>query len=139
MALDVLIGLFQKLGVPLAQDRIFGPTTCLNFLEITLDTHLVEARVPPDKFHNLIALIVSFSLRRKCTKRELLSFIGSFSFASKVIISGCTFLSHMIRPSFSMSELHYHAYLNNAFWEDLFMWELFLKDCNGSRFSLRNS
>ena len=126
VALNILIRLFQKLGV---QEKIFGPTTCLDFLGITL-----EARLPPDKVDKLVALISTFSSRRICTKRELLSLIGSFSFASKVIVPGCTFLSRMIRLSCSMSELHYHVCLNNAFREDLSMWELFLQDWNGCSF-----
>ena len=136
VALNILIRLFQKLGVPLAQEKIFGPTTCLDFLGITLDTLLMEARLPPDKVDKLVALISTFSSRRKCTKRELLSLIGSFSFASKVIVPGRTFLSRMIRLSCSVSELHYHVYLNNAFREDLSMWELFLQDWNGRSFFL---
>ena len=42
----------------------------------------------------------------------------------------------MIRLSCSVSELHYHVYLNNAFREDLSMWELFLQDWNGRSFFL---
>ena len=136
VALNILIRLFQKLGVPPAQEKNFGPTTCLDLLGITLDTLLMEARLPPDKVDKLVALISTFSSSRKCTKSELLSLIGSFSFASKVIVPGCTFLSRTIRLSCSVSELHYHVYLNNAFWEDLSMWELFLQDWNGRSFFL---
>ena len=123
----------------LAQDKILSPTTCLDFLGITLDTLLMEARPTPDKVDKLVALISTFSSRRKCTKRELLSLIDSFSFASKVIVPRHTFLSHMIQISCSVSELHYRVYLNNAFQEDLSMWELFLQDWKGCSFSWRNN
>ena len=44
-ALQVIKFVFQKLGIPLAEDKVFGPTTCLDFLGITLDTLLMEARL----------------------------------------------------------------------------------------------
>ena len=40
-ALQVIKFVFQTLGVPLAEDKVFGPTTCLDFLGITLDTLLM--------------------------------------------------------------------------------------------------
>ena len=59
--LQVIKFVFQKLGIPLAEDKVFGPTTCLNFLGITLDTLLMNARLPQDKVEKLRALIVSFT------------------------------------------------------------------------------
>ena len=62
-ALQVIKFVFQKLGIPLTEDKVFGPTTCLDFLGITLDTFLMEARLPQDKAEKLIALIASFFVR----------------------------------------------------------------------------
>ena len=70
--------------------------------------------------------------RKKCTKRELLSLTGSFSFACKVIVPGRTFLSRMI--SCTVKELHYHVYLTQAFREDITIWGLFLCSWNGRSF-----
>ena len=138
IALQVIKFVFQKLGIPLAEDKVFGPTTCLDFLGITLDTLLIEARLPQDKVEKLRALIASFTTRKKCTKRELLSLIGSFSFACKVIVLGRTFLSRMVRLSCTVKELHYHVYLTQAFREDLTMWGLFLRSWNGRTFFLED-
>ena len=121
-ALQVIKFVFQKLGLPLAEDKAFGPTTCLDFLGITLDTLLMEARFAQDKVEKLRTLIASFMTHTKCTKRDLLSFIGSFSFACKVVVPGRTFLSRMIWLSSRVKELHHHVYLNQAFREDLTMW-----------------
>ena len=111
IVLQVIKFVFQKLGIPLAEDKVFGPTTCLDFLGITLDTLLMEARLPQDKVEKFRALIATFTTCKKCTKRELLSLVGSFSFACKVIVPGRTFLSRMIRLSCTVKELHYHVYL----------------------------
>ena len=39
----------SKLGIPLALEKIEGPSQCLTFLEITLDAQLMQARLPDDK------------------------------------------------------------------------------------------
>ena len=98
----------------------------------------MEARLPQDKVSELLMLISDFKTRKKCTKRELLSLIGCFSFASKVIVPGRTFLSRMIRLSCTVKELHFHVYLNQAFREDLMMWESFLHSWNGRSFFLQD-
>ena len=137
-ALQIIIELFQALGIPLAPEKIFGPTTCLDSLGITLDTILMEARLPQDKVSKLLMLISYFKTSKKYTKRELLSLICCFSFASKVIVPGRTFLSRMIHLSCKVKELHFHVYLNQAFREDLTMWKSFLYSWNGRRFFLQD-
>ena len=39
----------HTLGVPLALEKVEGPSTVLSFLGILLDTHLMEARLPEEK------------------------------------------------------------------------------------------
>jgi len=39
----------DMLGVPLALEKVEGPSTSLSFLGITLDTINMEARLPPEK------------------------------------------------------------------------------------------
>ena len=55
--LQITIELLQALGIPLAPEKIFGPTTCLDLLGITLDTILMKARLPQDKVSKLLMLI----------------------------------------------------------------------------------
>ena len=44
--LDAVKQVCNALGVPLALEKVEGPTTCLSFLGITLDTVNMEARLP---------------------------------------------------------------------------------------------
>ena len=68
-ALQIIIELFlQALGIPLAPEKMFGPTACLDFLGITLDTILMEAWLPQDKVSKLLMLISDFKTHKKCTK-----------------------------------------------------------------------
>ena len=51
--LDTIIQLCNHLGVPLALEKIEGPSTFLPFLGIVLDTIKMEARLPEEKLRKL--------------------------------------------------------------------------------------
>ena len=51
--LDTFIQLCSYLGIPLASEKIEGPTTSLSFLAITIDTSRMEMRLPKDKLARL--------------------------------------------------------------------------------------
>ena len=46
---DKFVFLYAELGVPLATDKLEGPSTSLSFLGIILDTSRMEIRLPADK------------------------------------------------------------------------------------------
>ena len=76
--------------------------------------------------------------RRKCTKRQLLSLIGSLSFSTKVIVPGRPFLSCLIKLSTTAHQLDHFVYLNQGIREDLVMWSHFLQGWNGRSFFLED-
>lgn len=131
-----LLDLFSHLNVPTAPGKVVGPVTCLEFLGIILDTVLLEARLPADKIARIKDLISLFQHKKKCTKRELLSLIGVFSFAARIILPGRAFLSHMIELSKTVKSLDHFIYLNKTFHADLAIWLTFLHLWNGRSFFL---
>ncbi len=139
-ALDLqrTITLFKKLGVPLALDKTEGPTTCLTYLGIEIDSTSMQLRLPADKFKALLSLINTWINKKKCTKRDLLSLIGQLAFASKVIPSGRTFLRRLIDLSSSVSKLGHHISLNTEAREDIKWWLDFLPSWNGKHRILNN-
>ena len=134
--LKVVLKLFDELGVPMSSDKVHGPLTCLEFLGITLDTVRMEARLSVEKIINLQETVLLFSSKKKCTKRELLSLIGSLSFACKVIIPGRPFLARLISLSCTVQKLEHKIYLNQHVREDLEAWHTFLTTWNGKSFFL---
>ena len=94
--LDTLLSLCNTLGVPLAEDKLEGPATQLEYLGILLDTDLLEARLPLDKLKELKSALKSWLERSSCSKRKLLSLIGSLSFAAKIVPAGRTFFRRFI-------------------------------------------
>ena len=90
-ALATIKQVFKRLGVPLVDHKCVGPTTCLEFFGIILDTLRMEARLSQEKISKLLNMVDHFIGRPKCTKKELLSLIGTFNFAARVVVPGRTF------------------------------------------------
>ena len=66
--LDTCIQQFQDWGIPLHPDKLEGPSTLLTVLGIELDSLLLQARLPQEKFDCIHTLLVSWSLKRHCTR-----------------------------------------------------------------------
>ena len=107
--MDTLKSTFSELGVPLAPDKVVGPVTQLTYLGIEIDSHALCVRLPSDKLFQLQFLLQSWCSRKKCTKRDLLSLIGSLSFACKVVKPGRIFLRRLIDLSTSAFTSSHHT------------------------------
>ena len=60
----------QGLGIPLAVEKVEGPSTNLEFLGIQLDTVRMEARLPEEKLHRISSLVQEWLPKRNA--REVL-------------------------------------------------------------------
>ena len=130
------LDLFQSLGVPTAPHKTDGPTTCLEYLGVILDSALMQARLPANKVERIQQILLQFASKRTCTKQELLSLLGHMNFACRVVRPGRSFVSHLISLSTTVQQLHHHVTLSAALRADLRMWSLFLQNWNGVSFFL---
>ena len=64
-ALSKVLLLFEKLSIAISHGKVEGPTTCLEYLGITLDTDRTEARRSVEKVEKLRESIDSFIPRKK--------------------------------------------------------------------------
>ena len=103
---------FARLGVPLAEEKLEGPSTTILFLGIILDSVHLEAHLPADKLEGIKIALAEWSSKRTATKREL-SLIGHLSFAAKVVPPARTFLRRMIDLSSSQPTLDSTITLNH--------------------------
>ena len=69
--------------------------------------------------------------KKKATKRQILSLVGTLQHASKVVRPGRTFVSRMYATAAKLRKMHYITRLNTAFRSDLFWWHIFLQSWNG--------
>ena len=116
----------ETLGVPVASHKTEGPTSCLVFLGIELDTQQRIVRLPDIKLRRLQKEIREWESKKVCTKRELLSLIGQLQHACCVVRPGRSFLRRMIELSKGVRELHHKVRLNRGFRSDLRWWACFL-------------
>lgn len=63
---------YDCLGILLAPAKLEGPTSHLVFLDILIDSTLMECSLPPDKLSELVAELHTWSSRKRCVKRDLL-------------------------------------------------------------------
>lgn len=126
-----LISSFQHLGVPLEPSKLEGPSTCLTFLGIEVDTEALMLRLPKQKLLRLKQELSHCLLRKSITKRELQSLTGSLQFATKVIRPGRSFLRQLYAMQAIGSHPAHHIRLNSAARADIVWWHLFAEDWNG--------
>ena len=122
---------FSWLGVPVADEKTIGPSQSLPYLGIDIDSARQEIRLPQDKLQELLQLLRGWACLRKCTKREVLSLIGSLSFAAKVVKPGRMFLRRLIDLSTTVKRLDHHISLNADSKADIQWWLDFLPGWNG--------
>lgn len=62
-----------------------GPTTCLVYLGIEIDTIEGQLRLPTDKLQRVQALLLEWEVKRTCLRKELESLISHLKHACKVM------------------------------------------------------
>ena len=136
-AVSVLNAACHWLGVPIAEHKRDGPTTCLTFLRIQIDTMAGELSLPPEKMERLVSLLAKWGDRRACSRRELESLVGLLNHACKVVRPGCSFLRRMLDLPHSTGDRPGRCHiirLNAGFTADLAWWREFIHKWNGSSF-----
>lgn len=130
-SMAIITMVFRQLGVPLSSSKTIGPVTSLVYLGIVLGTSSFECRISSDKITRMHTAITAFVNKKRCTKRELLQLLGHFSFATRVIIPGRSFMSYLLRLSSTVVQLNHHVRLSREARIDLAMWSDFLHHWNG--------
>ena len=117
--LESAIHLCEYLGVPLAVNKMVGPST---YLGIQLDSASLIISLPENKLINLVNMLEAWDAKLTCTKRDLLSLVGSLSFACKVVKPGRTFLRLLIDLSTTQPELQGILLLDEEARADIKWW-----------------
>ena len=110
---------------------LYYTTAPVVYLGIEIDSVAQVVRLQNDKLDALMTLLQSWLTRSNCTKRELLSLIGSLSFACKVVKPGRIFLRRLIDLSTTVTELHHNIYFDTESKADVDWWLKFLPSWNG--------
>ena len=131
---DVMSQACETLGISLVSEKCEGPTCCLVFLGIVIDTNRMELRLPQDKLyclHKLIEKWVAKRPRATVRKRELASLAGHLQHACMVVRQGRTFLWRIFDLLARVAHPDHYIRLSAGFRSDLGWWERFLDEWNG--------
>ena len=126
--LENMISVCELAGFKLQPAKVVRATPVLEFLGIVIDNVKQELRISVERMSEIKALLADWEVRKKCTKRELLSLLGKLMFCSKVIRCGKTFTYRLIQLSKKCRYLHYKINLNSEARSDIQWW----KDCISS-------
>ena len=130
--LQILQRVCYNLGVPLVPEKQEGPSTCITFLGIIIDTHRQELRLPKEKLERILVTLAEWERRKSCTRRELESLIGTLQHACTIIRSGRTFLRNAIPLLKMAKQQHHHIRWSVEIRSDLAWWKLFATSWNGT-------
>ena len=120
LALDIGLQTCAELGWE--AHKVEGPSSCLVFQGIEIESKKSRLRLPFDKLQTLKVELAGWHCRKACSKKEPLSLIGQLSHAAKVVKLGRTFLRRLMDLSTSARELHHHICLNASARADIAWW-----------------
>jgi len=129
--LQVPLETCRELGMPVAMEKVEGPSTCLTFLGIQIDTQALELSLPSAKLVRIQSLVSSWSKHKAASKRDLQSLIGHLSHAATVVPPGHSFIRRLIETAKIGKRPHHLIRLNTEFHSDLMWWATFLSQWNG--------
>ena len=124
-ALQITRSTCLELGIPLALDKIEGPSTCITFLGIQLNSTTMTVSLPPQKIAELRLLLSHWSdLRCIRDSHQFQSLIGHLVHATQVVPLGKAFLNRLfplsreLRPG-QMRRLNAEARADILWWSSL--------------------
>lgn len=128
-----VLAIFSELGLPVALDKLEGPTTSLVFLGLLVDTVAMTVSLDSARLQQLCAAAAEWSVRRVCSRNELQSLVGVLCFAARVVRPARTFTRHALsllsathgRPASASITL------SDGFRSDMRWWHAFLPKWNG--------
>ena len=119
------------LGVPIASDKSEGPSTCITFLGIEVDTQNMELRLTKKKLQRVTAVLQQWLGQKAAKQRDLEPLVGLLQHAVKVVRSGCSFLQCIIQLMASVKNRDRFIRLNTDFHSDVQWWCHFMERWNG--------
>ena len=129
--LSIFIELCESLGVPLAEEKIEGPSTKLEVLGIIIDTEYMQLSLSEARMEELRSLLQNWKGRKVATKREAQSLAGKLQHASRVVRPGRCFVRHIYDLTAEKGGPDQLVRLNREVRSDIQWWLTFMNTWNG--------
>ncbi|KAM4017449.1 uncharacterized protein ACNLHF_007079 [Anomaloglossus baeobatrachus] len=118
-------------GVPLAPEKTTGPTACISFLGIVIDSVAWEVQLPEEKVNGLKDEVARARRVKKLQLREVQSLLGKLNFACRVMPMGRIFSRRLAGATAGVLAPHHYVRLSAEHRADLAVWGQFLEHYNG--------
>ena len=130
-ALAITLHTCAELGVPLAADKIEGPTTSLTFLGIQLDSTSLSLSLPGDRLGELRGMLDRW-VGRKCINepKQFQSLVGHLVHATQVVPLGKAFLANLFPLAQTLKPGQYRR-INAPSRSDLAWWQTLCTSWSG--------
>ena len=127
-ALSKLLEILERLGLPVAPEKVEGPLVCLGFLGFEVDSRAMEIRLPRSKLEEIVAMLKQWE---GSSRKDLQSLVGKLSFAARVVTPGRTFMGRLFQLLRGAQRAHHRVRLSRSFQSDIRWWLTFMEEWNG--------
>ena len=128
---STLLNVFTRLGIPVEQSKLEGPSTCLSFLGIEVDTGCLQLRLPNHKLADLMETLERCTEHESLRKKQLEHLTGLLQLATKVVRPGRPFLRRLYALQGIGNFSNHLVCLNRGAQADILWWYFFVKQRNG--------
>ena len=125
-----LSSILTELGVETSEEKIVPPTTRLEFLGITFDSHKMTMEISEEKLLEIKAELNTWLHKTRAKRREVESLIGKLQFMAKCVKAGRIFLGRLIQWIRTMDRQSMYAIPMEAR-KDIAWWARFIQEYNG--------
>ncbi len=129
--LNTFLILSKSLGLPIKEAKTIKPTTVIELHGLTVDTDLMQLRIPADKVTKAIDMINALLPLKKVTLRQIQSIAGLLSFFTRALPGARCFIRRLFDLTKGLSKPFHHVRLIAPAKADLLMWKYVLQNFNG--------
>ena len=132
--LNVLIKLLRRLGFSIAWEKTVGPSQCITFLGIQIDSCTATLSLPQEKVTQLLQLLTNFSKRSRASCRQLQQLAGKLNWAAHVVNGGRVYLQRVLDLIRPLKHNNHKVHLTTQVRQDIEWWIQFLPVFNSKEF-----
>ena len=134
--------LMNRIGMPIAEEKMLGPTQFLEYLGLLLNLFDLTLQIPDDKhisnIEKIDKLISTHRKRENVKVKEIQKVAGSPNFICSAIPAGKVFIADLYKlirnPDGSKAKNCHHRRITKNVYEDLLVFRTFLVECSQERY-----
>ena len=128
---NIAIPLCNRLGLPVAPEKVEGPVIAITFLGIEINSATMTLSLPQDKLTALKARLASWVGKRRASKRQLQELLGHLNHAAAVVRPGKSFPRYIIEAMKFPRLPSQFTHIDTQCRADILWWSIFVSSWNG--------